>query len=490
MNLYWGDLHCHTGLSYGRGTMAAAIANGRSHVDFMAIIGHAFWHDMAVNDADPTGWMERHFGGFARVQRLWPQAKELIQRENRPGEFVTFLGYEWHSNHFGDYNVVYREPDDTAEVLGADTPADLKARAHGKHAFVFPHHVGYLPDERGVNWDAYTPDLSPVVEVCSGHGEFEADDGGPHAVIDVPMGPRVSGTCVREGLSRGYRFGLVGGTDSHSAYTAQYTGGRAGVYAEALTREALWDALAARRTIAAKGDSIAVWLEADGHPLGSELRTRTGRVPLKITVHAEDAIETVDLIRNERVYRTWHPNDPPAGERGFAAGRFKVRLQIGWGNAPYLTDWHGALSVRGGTVHSVRPYFLPARMQDPSDGGRQQLEAWDANGFTFRCLALGHPQQFVAELEGGPDTHLTFESNQTGFDTRLSDLCERSIGGRERKHTATAAKLCTAVPEAAYAFQADLDDDLGDLHEARYYVRVTQQNLQRAWTSPVWVTRK
>jgi len=492
-HLFWGDLHCHTGLSYGRGTAGAAVANGRSHVDFMAVIGHAFWHDMVVNDADPTGWIGRHFGGFEKLRRLWPDAKALLDRENQPGAFVTFLGYEWHSNAFGDYNVIYPRPDEQADLIGAETPAALKAAVRDRGAFVFPHHVGYLKGERGVDWDAYTEDLSPVVEVCSGHGEFEADDGGPNAVDAVPMGPRTTKGCIREGLRRGCRFGLIGSTDSHSSFPAAYNGGRAGVYADGLTREALWEAVACRRTIAAKGDSIAVWFEADGAPLGSEITAKGGSVHLACTVRGEDAIDSVELIRNERVHRVWHPNDP--GHRLQTTGGtpgcrvFKVRLQIGWGNVPYLTRWRGGLRVEGGEVRGVRPYFLPADTQNRNEGGQQRLESWNADGFTFDCLALRFPQQFVAEIDGDAETRLALESDQTGFETRLGDLCERSIGGRERKHTATAAKLCTAVPESAYAFTCECDDDLGDLDEARYYVRVTQRNLQRAWTSPIWVRR-
>ena len=511
--LYWGDLHCHTGLSYGRGTPEAALANGRAHVDFVALIGHAFWPDMGVTAADPTGWDARHLGGFERLRLLWPAARELIERENRPTKFITFLGYEWHSNAWGDYNVLYRDATAEAELAGAPDIDTLKEQARGKTAYVFPHHLGYMKAERGINWDTYTSDLSPVVEICSGHGEFEADDGGPNAVDWIPMGPRVTRGCLREGLKRGFRFGVIGSTDNHSAYPAAYNGGRAGVYASALTREAIWDALAARRTIAAKGDSIALWLEANGAPLGSEIHVPDGRVHLAFSVRGEDAIDKVELIRNEHIHRVWHPNDPPVihqtkGSDPFVCTRFqrgsatfsglihnkkgsdpffKVRLQIGWGNSPYLTDWAGVLKVRGGEVRAVRPYFQTANDQDPNDGGRQQLDSWDSHGFSFRCLALGPVQQYVAELAGAPDTQLVFESNQSAFRTSLGDLGERSIAGRERKHTSTAAKLCQAVPERAYAFAADFDDDLADLAEARYYLRVTQQNLQRAWSSPIWV---
>jgi len=487
-NLYWGDFHVHTGLSYGSGTPEAALVNGRSHVDFAAIIGHAFWPDMLLNAEDPTGWMLRHYGGFEKCRRLWEQTKTLIERENRPGEFVTFLGYEWHSNAWGDYNVLYRDAGDDAALLGADDLAELKAHVRSRrNALVWPHHVGYMRGERGINWDAYTEELSPVVEICSGHGEFEADDGGPHAVESVVMGPRVAHSTAREGLARGFRFGFVGSTDSHSSYPAAYCGGRAGVYATTLTREAIWEALLARRTIAAKGDSIAAWFEADGAPLGSEIQVSDGKVHLKCKVCGEDAIEKVELIRNERVYKVFHPLE--GAEPKGPPGVFKVRLQIGWGNPVYATVWEGSLRIHGGALRAVRPYFEPIKGQNPALGGQQRLESWDARGVTFRVLACGYPQQFVLELEGRQDTELVLETNQVGLKAKLADLVHGSVANRERKHTSTAVKLCQAVPESAYTCQWELAEDLADMPEGRYYVRVTQQNLQRAWTSPIWVTR-
>jgi hypothetical protein len=487
LQLYWGDLHCHTGLSYGAGTPEAALLNGRAHVDFVAIIGHAFWPDMQLDAEDRTGWMSRHFGGFEKCRRLWASTRTLVERQNRPGHFVTFLGYEWHSDGWGDYNVLYHTADDDAALVGADDVAALKRHvATRRKALVWPHHVGYMPGARGLNWDCYTELFSPVVEVCSDHGEFEADDGGPNAVDSVGMGPRVTTSSVRAGLARGFRFGLIGSTDSHVSYPAAYNGGRAGVYASALTRDAIWEALLARRTVACKGDSIAAWFEADGAPLGSEIKARGAKVSLKGAIRAEDTVEKVELIRNEQVYRVWHPMEQPAPRQPSRV--WKVRLQIGWGNPVHAATWQGRLHVRGGALRSVRPYFQPIGRQNPAEGGQQQLVGHDATGFEFKVLAHGFPQQFVAEVEGDRHTQFVLETDQAGLSARLDHLAHESVAARKHFHTSTAAKLCRAVPEHAYTFPFELVDPLGDLPQGRYYVRVTQQNLQRAWTSPVWVT--
>lgn len=45
-NLYWGDLHCHCDISYGRGSLKNAFAIAQANrLDFCSIVGHASWHD-------------------------------------------------------------------------------------------------------------------------------------------------------------------------------------------------------------------------------------------------------------------------------------------------------------------------------------------------------------------------------------------------------------------------------------------------------------
>ena len=41
MNLYFGEIHTHTGLSDGRGEPADAVAVGKAHLDFCALADHA-----------------------------------------------------------------------------------------------------------------------------------------------------------------------------------------------------------------------------------------------------------------------------------------------------------------------------------------------------------------------------------------------------------------------------------------------------------------
>ena len=50
LNLYWGDLHAHCGISYGKGSLSNAFANAKEHLDFCSVVGHATWHDIDLVD--------------------------------------------------------------------------------------------------------------------------------------------------------------------------------------------------------------------------------------------------------------------------------------------------------------------------------------------------------------------------------------------------------------------------------------------------------
>lgn len=46
MNIYFGDLHNHCGITYGFGSLENAIRRAKSQLDFAAFTGHAMWPDM------------------------------------------------------------------------------------------------------------------------------------------------------------------------------------------------------------------------------------------------------------------------------------------------------------------------------------------------------------------------------------------------------------------------------------------------------------
>jgi hypothetical protein len=142
-----------------------------------------------------------------------------------------------------------------------------------------------------------------VTEIASVHGSSEAIDS--PLVVHQP----VPGNFVRQTLARGYRLGFVGsgdGHDGHPGLTRLYrgaSGGLAGIYADALTREAVLAALRARRCFATNGPRIVLYVTLDGAPMGSVHRVGSPGATARLAVQAfaEGRFRRIDVIRGDEV---------------------------------------------------------------------------------------------------------------------------------------------------------------------------------------------
>jgi hypothetical protein len=286
--ILWGDLHGHSNLSDGTGTPEDYYAYARevADLDVVSLTDHDHWGAPFL-DKRPA---------------LWQRIREATQRAHHPGRFVTLLGYEWTSWLHGHRHVLYFE--DAGEILSSfgpatDTPAELWTALRGRPALTFAHHSAGGPV--ATNW-AFAPDpeLEPLTEIVSVHGSSEALDA-PHLIHEP-----VPGNFVRDVLAeRGYRLGFVGSGDSHDGHPGlphlvTPSGGLAGIFAEVATREAVLEALRARRTYATNGPRIALVATLDGQPNGSVVAPAASR-ELRVQVAAPGPLRSVELVRGREV---------------------------------------------------------------------------------------------------------------------------------------------------------------------------------------------
>ena len=75
MNIYWGDLHNHCGITYGLGSLENALEVARSHLDFVSVTPHAFWPDMPPRTPDTDFLVDFHERGFAKIADNWDAVK-------------------------------------------------------------------------------------------------------------------------------------------------------------------------------------------------------------------------------------------------------------------------------------------------------------------------------------------------------------------------------------------------------------------------------
>lgn len=458
LSLYWGELQGQTASTVGSGTVEEYFRYARDFagIDFCTHQGH----DFMMSDA---GWQE---------------VKRETRRFNEPGRFATILGYEWSgaTGAGGDRNVLYRGDDGpllrcTSWQLNQSYPESEVPTASGMHealrrhvtetgnrAMMLPHVGG-----RRADIDVHDAELEPVIEIASCHGIFE--------------------WRFREALERGLRIGVVASSDDSTARPGlalpttpemAIRGGLAAVYAGELTREAIFDALAARRCYATTGARILLDIAAGAHPMGADFTTTSppnitgeviGTAPLHLVTLHDGLNEVLRLTPNpprrdpRRVRLTW------TGARGPDRNR--------------ATNWDGGLTLSNGEIVSVEPLNMYA----PKWG----IVASDAGRVEWRSITAGQEVGVLLELDAPDDAVIAFAAGPASFEFRLGEVRARDLrieaGGLEQAVAATTLHCDGDVTDARIDYT---DPDIAPGAHA-YWLRVVQSDFHRAWSSPIYV---
>ncbi len=498
MRWIWADLHAHCAVSYGFGTAERALANAAAHLDAVSITGHAFWPDIPTDLEGNDGTMLKHFGGFEKNRRFWPHLTRTVNAANVDGRFTTLPSYEWHSMRYGDHNAYAAS--DALPLLDADTPAALERRLReaGVDPLVMPHHIGYATGWRGIDWDSFDPDRSPVLEIFSSHGSSEADDA-PRPYGEN-MGFRQGASTARDGLVAGHRFGFQAGTDTHDGYPGHYGHGRTGLWVREATREGIVEALRARRTIASTGPHVGIDLDLDGAGLGQAV-TRRDAMELRAAVRGTDAIVRWDLIVGDRSGWTVRPLPLPERSSAFVPGRHAVRIETGWGRHGTISRWSVRARVHGGRIEAATPYFRYAGHGNADAEPTEAVERVDEEGVAWRAHAhsvpsgdrggthheAGGPQTMHLIVDGDEGTELEVESEAGRMRVGLPELARRSVGRFVGGLSAPALVVSRAAPEREWTLEhagafAPPAGEGGFL-----YLRVVQADGQAAWASPIFL---
>lgn len=303
---YWGMIHGHTEMSDGAGSLDQYFHQLRDGVllDFAASSDHD--HLWETSDA------------------FWQITCEAVERWNEPRRFPVLLGYEWakwRKNGDGDRNVYFRSgrrPLYRSDEGHYPSPPDLFSvlRRNGEKALVIPHHTAH--GGNFCDWKDHDPHFERLVEIFQVRGSYECppEEGNPLPEKQSIPPPFPKG-YVRNALAAGWRVGFTAGGDDHrgdwgtetAVHEKTYKQGLLAVHAPNLTREAIFDALHARRTIATSGPRILLDWTLNGLPLGSE--TSLSSMPelvqqrlIRIEAHGTAPIEWIEIIRcNQPAFR-------------------------------------------------------------------------------------------------------------------------------------------------------------------------------------------
>ena len=315
-SVYFGDIHTHSGQVFdvcenkgcGMGTREDnyRYAMGPGALDFYALSDHEYQIDPQKIDA----------------------YLDLADAFNNDGRFVCLPSFEFTSRPYGHRNVYFKGPGGTVvhsqgewgQARAADPaksvtpPALWSALAQTGVPFItVPHHSSAACHP--LTWEFFSPDYDRLIEVYSSWGSSEYYG-------DVPRGfsDRYRTLDVRDALKRGLHFGLIASSDGHDGHPGNaqsplvkhhhifhFCGsGRAAVLASDLTRDAVFDALYARRCYATTGGPIVLNVTLNGALMGAELPLLPAgsRPELRITCAGTNGIDHLRIVKNARVVCT------------------------------------------------------------------------------------------------------------------------------------------------------------------------------------------
>ena len=444
-----------------------------------------------------------HFAGFQRNDHVMTSgAYEVQQQEERrnyePGRFVPLPGYEWSATaeFGGHHNIYFRRFDQAIRRCGhqgevdlsdvdTDLPhvTDMHAEFRHTDVVVTPHVGGTAADLR-----FHEPSIEPALEITSTHGQFE--------------------WFLKESIERKYRMGFVGGSDCYTGRPGDdhpghqlrryQKAGLTGLYATDLSLESVLAAMKARRVYATSGVRIVAAVSADGNLMGAEYSTNKPPT-VSVKVIGTGPIERVELFRGLDLIHI----------EEVARGPSANRVRVTWEGASRRTSysgvvWDGSLSLYRGMISAVRKIRF--------DSPRSEVTESDDAAVRWHSWTCGYRSGLVLDVDGDPGTAIaaTISSDtisgarygghgetapqrmsfapadRVRIRTTLGALAEGKrqidLGMLDRKFTLEMAP--EPGPDRA---EFEFTDESPQPGINPYWVRVTQSDMEMAWTSPVFV---
>lgn len=485
---YWADLHGQSEETIGTGSASGyfAFARDKAFVDACSHQGNdfqmsaAFWHHL--NDETATF--------------------------NEPGRFITLPGYEWSGNTAlgGDRNVFFPEE---GRIIRRSSHALIEDRSDIDTDCVTSAHL----------FEAFSENREMDV-VCWAHcgGRYAdiklAHDGRFEKSVEVHSAWGTFEWLVHDAFEMGYRVGIVGNSDGHKGRPgASYPGaGKFGAIGgltcylmPELTREALFDCLRKRHHYATTGgaggrmvisvsarfntdatvyhDDPAIYPDAAGAKsrqaiMGDIVHLPSGEAELDVDILAAAPIERVDIFNGKVLLETIRP---------YSESDLGDRIRVIWEGAAYRgrareVIWDGMAIFDQAKISRAQPINFLNR--------DKTLELLSDHQLNWQSLTTGNFSGFDVWLSNSRTETMSIETPLIRTSIPLSEI------GIEDNTSAIDGPL----PRFIKVFR--LPDNLTqrtmrltrkirlyDIGDNPIFIRLTQEDGTRAWTSPIYIFR-
>lgn len=315
--LFWGYIHGHTNKSDGLRDIEKYYKN-------------------MLNAGLNFGTTTEHDHKRETTDKDFKEVREIVQKFNQNGHFITIFGYEWgywYTPGYGDICIYHKN--DSIPILRSDTNKFNSTEKLIKNmlpeesmVLMIGHHTALRPGYR--NWDYFDNRLEKLVEIYStwGNQEFPFKEGnplpprykffgyGPYAKKRGPILEKV-GSFVQDALKRGYKLGFTAGGDDHYGIYPSgpldpddgiYPSGIMAIWADDLSRDSIWRALNQRSCYGTTGPRVILKFAINDFSMGNVIdlsdsdKLKNIR-NIKVKIFSPIHILKLEIIRNNQVFK-------------------------------------------------------------------------------------------------------------------------------------------------------------------------------------------
>ena len=280
-NVYFGQLHAHTNLSDGTGSVEEAYdyASKVENLDFFAVTDHSDSFDNADAGAIDTdgasisaGWAagkqaaasvtNGNFVGLFGFEMTWPEDKQL-------GHISTFNTPGWQTRDQEDFENVPTALEHYYKAL-TTVPGSVSQFNHPD--------IIHGDFER---FDHYSPEYDEAISLL----EIAGEDG----AVDCEY--------YHLALDKGWHVAPTNNQNNHNGQWGDASRARTVILAETLTEEALYAAMRDRRVYATQDSDLTVYYTLNGAVMGSILpKSEEAEITVFLSDPTDEAIGNVEVV--------------------------------------------------------------------------------------------------------------------------------------------------------------------------------------------------
>lgn len=468
-NLYFGQLHAHTDISNGAGSVEEAFqyASQVDGLDFFAVTDHSDSFDnadMGAIDADgvdiSADWAagkqaaasvtNGDFVGLFGFEMTWPEDKQL-------GHISTFNTPGWQTRDQADFENVPTALENYYKAL-ASVPGSVSQFNH--------------PDDIHGDFerfDHYSPQYDAAVSLL----EVAGEDG----VVDCEY--------YDLALDKGWHVAPTNNQNNHNGQWGDASEARTVVLAKSLTEEALYAAMKDRRVYATQDSDLAIYYELNGTVMGSILpKSEKAEITVFLSDPTDEAIGNVEVVTDGGAVLVSEYVETPSQvlELSASGGHSYYYLRITQPDgdvavtAPVWMDGYDDIGIGSFTSDTLTP------VRDEEIGLTVELYNDESVEFDLDALSLYADETLVStvsdlgEVAGMSTLDYTFsyahpELGVTEFRVEAAG----SVNGEDRTYEDTLS-LSFHVPEQVKYISVDASHDNSGTGKLNRLAEIAAQN--------------